>query len=176
MSEQEMRSHYAVADRLERRMAALRREVAAISGSVASARREIAALKPASLACNDLPAASDRLDAVMRSSAVAADRIMDGAEALLSLAPTLPEGTAGAVADIAVNILEAAAFQDVTGQHIARVTIVLRTVEARLARLAAIIGDQDFVAPPAPQGPLAEGPAIAGEGIAQDDVDRLFGT
>lgn len=152
----------------------LRREIDLLSDTIGDARAEIAGLGPHALTQVDLPDASGHLGAIIRQTEDAATRIMDGAEALIELADTL-EGEAGArVRDIATAMFEAASFQDLTGQHVARVMTVLGTVEERLAQLARLVGDT-AMSDAAPGGATCEGPAVDGRGNDQAAVDRLFG-
>ncbi len=171
-------AHALTSHRLDRRINLMRRELDGLMGSVNSARHDIAALKPAQMAAHDLPAAQGRLGAVLRSSENAATQIISKAEALLALADETKPPLAARMEEIAVAIIEAAAFQDITGQHVARVLDVLQLVETRLARLAAIIGDD--AAPDDLPGFVSKtsvdacGPDWAGQGIDQSAIDQLF--
>ncbi len=166
---------------VERRICLLRREIDGLAQPRTSACHDISALEPARLATHALPDAKGRLGAVLRSSEDAALHIIAEGEALLALAEataaTQP-GLAGRISEIALSIIEAAAFQDVTGQHVRRVLDLLHLVEARLARLAEIVGDDERDtgdAAPVTSGTVgASGPDWTGSGNAQSAVDRLF--
>jgi chemotaxis protein CheZ len=81
-----------------------------------------------------------------------------------------------------MRIFEACAFQDITGQRIAKVVNTLTFIEERLSSLQKVWGDTigdvpaDAPVEAAKTGEaiLLNGPALAGEGINQSDVDALM--
>lgn len=153
----------------------IRRELEALTRTIGDARAEIAALEPQRLSRIALPAAADRLGAIVRSTEDAAGRIMDGAEELIALATEVDGPASERLNEIATTIFESAEFQDITGQHVSRVLSVLRTVETRLADLAVAVGD---IAPlPAEEcdGAICRGPDCSSEANDQEAIDRLMG-
>jgi chemotaxis protein CheZ len=103
----------------------------------------------------------------------------------------------GRIRDYVVQIFQAASFQDLTGQRLSKVTKMLITVDERLREVENAVGvmpaadDAAGVAEPEaavpakasldPSDPhfdesaLLNGPAAEGQGISQDDIDKLFG-
>jgi len=78
-------------------------------------------------------------------------------------------------------MLEACNFQDITGQRITKVVNTLKFVEERIDAMIEIWGEEDIaeVAPsvtPDSQGDsaLLNGPSLNGEGIDQNDIDKLL--
>ena len=77
--------------------------------------------------------------------------------------------------------MTACSFQDITGQRTTKVVNVLRYIEQRVNSMVQIWSG-DAVDPAAtqpldtrPDAHLLNGPAVAGAGVSQDDIDALFG-
>ena len=77
------------------------------------------------------------------------------------------------------KIFEACAFQDLTGQRIGSVIQTLDLVDSHLESLLELLGP-DFEEVDDEEDDregddmLLNGPALEGEGISQDDIDKLF--
>jgi len=150
----------------------LLREVRALSEFISKARGEIAAIRPADLKETKLPRAGKELEAIVRSTEEATGTIMDAAEAIMA------GGTAEVIAEHCTRIIEACAFQDLTGQRITKVVNTLTTIEERLSSLDTAWGgvrdakgdsdDRDG------DDRLLNGPALEGEGHNQASIDALF--
>ena len=148
----------------------LLREVRALSDFISKARGEIAAIRPADLKQTKLPRAGKELEAIVKSTEEATGTIMDAAEAIMGA------DASEAVMDHCTRIIEACAFQDLTGQRITKVVLTLTTIEDRLhsldtawggvrdAKAAEPLGDERFL----------NGPALEGEGHDQAGIDALF--
>jgi len=113
------------------------------------------------------------LEAVVQVTEIAANRIMEAAEAI---GDWVRDGRGNADGLEAVNdkinaIFEACSFQDLTSQRIRRAIEHLQHVESMLGNLvpaAAGIGA-------APEPPCeTHMPAFSGADLAQDDIDRLL--
>ncbi|RJF88103.1 chemotaxis protein [Oleomonas cavernae] len=150
------------------------REFRNLSDYIARARGEIASLRPSDLKNERLPRAGRELEAIVRSTEDATNTIMAAAEAIMASDP------APAVSERCMEIFEACSFQDITGQRISKVVETLTYIEDRVARLKDALGAEHDApppeAPPTGDRALLNGPALEGEGIAQDEVDRLMGT
>ena len=76
--------------------------------------------------------------------------------------------------------MESCNFQDLTGQRTTKVITTLRHIEERIVAMIGIWGIEAFEELPVPQSEndgdeaLLNGPAKAGEGISQADIDALF--
>jgi chemotaxis protein CheZ len=148
----------------------LLREVRALSEFITKARGEIAAIRPNDLKVEKLPRAGKELEAIVKATEEATGTIMDAAEAIMGADPT------DAVMDNCTRIIEACAFQDITGQRITKVVHTLTTIEDRLHSLDNAWGgvrDSKLVEPPGEERYL-NGPALEGEGHDQAGIDALF--
>ncbi len=129
-------------------------EIEEIADYIQSAKREIAAIRPDEIREHYIPTATDELDAVV-----------------------------GATAEATGTILDAAEFQDVTGQRITKVVRALKHIEHKVDAVLAAFGEGTQKAPKpveeAPAAPddeskLLNGPQLADAANNQDDIDALF--
>ena len=68
------------------------------------------------------------------------------------------------------DVFEACSFQDITGQRISKVVKSVTDVEDRLNALIEVKPDKEKTE----DEKLLHGPALEGEGISQDEIDKLF--
>lgn len=170
----------------------VRIEIAQMVRSIGRAKAEIASIKhPLANESDDkVHRASSELDLIVQDTETATNKILAGNEnielAINKLNTTHhddPEVQA-MVEDVAFNvieILEACNFQDITGQRITKVVNTLRYIEDRILAMISIWGVEAFSDLPVEtdddregDDALMNGPAIANEGISQDDIDALF--
>lgn len=172
-------------------------ELLGISEYITAMRREIASLGINDLKDKRLPSAGQELDEIVRSTEEATNTIMGCAEELFALGPD-SEDYSDQVNNVATRIFEACAFQDLTGQRIAKVVETLKSIETRVARFATAVGpsEDDSEADAHEEagaqrkrdlilnGPQSAKDAIkqneidamlADTGASQDAIDRLFG-
>jgi chemotaxis protein CheZ len=79
-----------------------------------------------------------------------------------------------------MKIFEACSFQDITGQRISKVVGTLREIEGAVDKLLNLFGPGD--ADPLPEmedtrsedEQLLNGPQLDGQGVSQDDIDKLL--
>ncbi len=157
----------------------LLREVRALSNFISKARGEIAAIRPNDLKAEKLPRAGKELEAIVRSTEEATGTIMDAAEAIMGADPN------EAVMDHCTRIIEACAFQDLTGQRITKVVRALAFIEERVDAMMGVWHRKEFETMPLPPGTAQRdgdlelhGPNDVDPGtgmISQDDIDKLFG-
>lgn len=165
----------------------LRRELETMAATIAQTRREIAAIKPETSGNNRIIQATEELDFVVRSTERATADILTAAEGIQTMAGDLRgKGVdAGACDELethATNLMVACSFQDLTGQRMTKVVNALRYLEQRVNTMIEIWGitPEDSAKAPQyatdsrPDAHLLNGPAREGEGVAQDDVDRLL--
>ncbi len=158
------------------------RECRAMADYLTNARREIAALQPKDLESARIPRAGMELDAIVQQTEEATNTIMESAEAIMAADPADTEEFQAIVQEHIVRIFEACSFQDITGQRISKVVETLRYIEQRIMELRRLLGvtDEDIEAlideQEKQQGEkdLLRGPALAGEGIDQSEVDALL--
>lgn len=163
----------------------LRRELQDMSHSIVQTRLEIAAIKPSDPSNNRIMAATEELDAIVLATERATSDILSAAERLAEVGEILrTQGAEGKTCDeittLATNILMACSFQDITGQRTTKVVNVLRYLEQRVNAMIDIWGIDTGIAKETlpgdtrPDAHLLSGPAREGEGVNQDDVDRLL--
>jgi chemotaxis protein CheZ len=154
-------------------------ELEAVARLIHNARSEIAAVMPADISAEHIPLATDELDAVVGATEEATGAILDAAEALSSLAGTLPPEPAAAITAAVTRIFEACNFQDITGQRIAKVVRTLKHIEDRVGvMLGAFGGSVGATAAtaavpeprpePRPDGPPSESDLLSGPQLPQD--------
>jgi chemotaxis protein CheZ len=166
----------------------LRRELETMAASIAQTRREIAAIKPDAPSNSRIIQATEELDFVVRSTERATAEILTAAERIQAMAGEFKEkGGEQELCDElethATNLMLACSFQDLTGQRMTKVVNALRYLEQRVNTMIEIWGinkddaaKANNIAPidARPDAHLLNGPAREGEGVAQDDVDRLL--
>ena len=139
---------------------------------------------------SDISSATAELDAVVDATEGAASEILEAAEAVQEMAWTLrEENVADAYCDAldmrATEIYTACSFQDITGQRTKKVVGLLQNLDQRISTLAKIWADpnapkienskaQSDGATQKADAHLLNGPALAGEGVSQSDIDDML--
>jgi chemotaxis protein CheZ len=119
-------------------------ELQQLARYIAAAKREIAEIEPSDINAR-IPEAADELDAVVEHTAEATGTILDAAETMEKLAPTLATDASATVASAVTRIYEACNFQDITGQRITKVVKTLKYIEQKIDALLAAFGDGNAV-------------------------------
>jgi len=162
--------------------ATLLQELEEVGRVIANARAEVIALRAEGLDDSAIPTATDELAAIVQHTAQATHEIIDTCEQLETLAGQVPQA-ADALFAATTRIYEACAFQDITGQRIAKVVTALQTIENRIgkARMSMAAEAQPMPPPPASPPPppppgdgLLNGPQMPGAAISQSAIDALF--
>lgn len=155
------------------------RELLDIADYIASLREAIGLLRANELTRDRLPMVHEELGQVVTATAGATNTIMEAAESILGL----PEqGYREAVEARIFTIFEACAFQDLTGQRIAKVAEAMSQLEGRLSRFSAAVKTRDASGYDEEEVErrmrsellLLNGPQIGGPATAQDAIDALF--
>lgn len=146
---------------------------------VTAVRRALGDLRPTEMRARHLPTAMTEIGMIVETTETAANQIMQAAEEILEQQPdTAPDAYRTFVEERCLLMMEACAFQDLTGQRISKVVEMLLRLESKIGGLADLLGDgaEDDVEEPVRAGDeiLLNGPAAPGEGVDQDDIDRLF--
>lgn len=165
----------------------LRRELESMAASIAQTRREIAAMRPDGPGHNRIVTATEELDFVVRSTEQATSEILGAAERIQQIATQLrskepAERLCDELEMHGTNLMVACSFQDLTGQRMTKVVQTLRYLETRVNAMIKIWGitPEDAAevagtgASDRPDGHLLNGPPRDGEGVGQDDIDRLM--
>ena len=152
-------------------------------------RVEIASLNKSRDGDDKFMTMSKQLDGVVEATKEASDRIMDAmeksGEAAEQLRDTLTDPTQLACLDRIVDsnnvVFEACAFQDLTGQRVAKIVKSVSYVEERVTALRAIWGSRELEAVElceeddlTEDEKLLNGPQAKAEAISQDEIDKLF--
>ncbi|MCJ2072622.1 protein phosphatase CheZ [Methylobacterium sp. J-030] len=156
-------------------------ELSEIAEYITHLREEIGALRANEMSRDRIPMAHEELGSVVAATAGATNTIMEAAEAMLGL-PDGP-GYREAVEERINTIFEACAFQDITGQRIAKVVESLRLFEQRLARFVGAVKARDTASiDPTERARrsraedlMLNGPQADAAVPSQDDIDALFG-
>lgn len=152
---------------------------------IEATRQELRRLRPSDIAEQDIPKATDELDAVVTETEVATNAIMQAAEEIESVNATLEGEAMTKLADAVTKIYEACSFQDITGQRIRKVVRALKDIEGKVDEMVAALDGASATSktsggPPALAGAksddarLLNGPQLPGAAISQDDIDSLF--
>lgn len=167
---------------------AVAKELQSLIHFIDHTRREISSLSNEDFREKYIHSAADELDAVVDATEDATGTIMDNCETIQDTIDDLDsDDLSKPINDAVMNIYEACSFQDITGQRITKVVAALQGIEAQLNQLLSAVGGDDL-----PQSDdavvdtgrrdgenldeddLLNGPQLPGEGIDQDEVDRLF--
>jgi chemotaxis protein CheZ len=108
---------------------------------------------------------------------------MECAETLMAANASDPAAYKALVDEKMMMIFEACSFQDITGQRIAKVVETLQHIEERVGRFAEVVNAKDMAGFLTEQERerserkeklLLNGPQLAGAGVDQNDVDKMF--
>ncbi len=147
------------------------------------ARCHIAHLRDPAFCEEALPRANQDITETLRMTEEATQTIMTAAEEMMALDFSDPEKAEAKVMDGCIGIIEACSFQDITGQRISNVLETLNLVETRLAHIEETWGDFDsafgdedvsVIRKKLGDEALLNGPALPGEGLEQQQADRLM--
>lgn len=168
---------------------ALKHELIGLFHYIRRVRQEIAAIYRPADDDNQFDSMADQLDAIVGTTEEATNTIMEAMENNNEIVAKLREGITDAdhlagLDEIAQNgaaVFEACSFQDITGQRVSKVVKSVSYVEERINALIEIWGKDELesvdVKPEREKTAdeqLMHGPQLAGEGISQDEIDKLF--
>jgi chemotaxis protein CheZ len=154
--------------------ASLLQELDSLGRIISNARAEVVALRAEGMDQSIIPAATDELAEIVNHTAQATHDILDACEQLEALQAASP-GEAEALVAATTRIYEACAFQDITGQRIAKVVTALQLIEARISKARSSLVPEVTSPPCEPAAaPLLNGPQMPGNGISQSAIDALF--
>lgn len=166
----------------------IRFDLVEMAKAIARTKAEIAAIKPDGEQPGKFGEATEELDSIVGATEAATSDILAAAEHVQETAWTLREQGVEAEAcneldARATAIYTACSFQDLTGQRIRKVIQVLRYLEGRINAMIDIWGLDGAMAAEAAEtaharadeATLVSGPARAGHGLDQADVDIVMG-
>jgi chemotaxis protein CheZ len=171
-------------------------ELEGLSAFVQRVRNELSAIRPDAIRALHIPRAADHLDALVQTTEVAANQIMDACELLEKVATEVAGPAGDRIGQAVTMIYEACNFHDLTGQRIRKVVNTLDYIETRLGELVGMLGmskaDADLTDDDLAEDPeaslaggeiiageisdesLLNGPQLPGQGVDQSEVDRLL--
>jgi chemotaxis protein CheZ len=169
----------------------IRTQIEEMNEHIHKAKVQIASLRHPKAQDDRLVSAASELDAIVKDTEMATHTILESAEQIDDLTMTLKNSAPSdfvadhveQIAFIVTKIFEACNFQDITGQRINKVVSTLEFVEERVHNMISIWGEEAFSDLPVPEveeeakpddADLLNGPQLEGEGISQDDIDKLF--
>lgn len=168
----------------------LRSEILNLFQYIQRMRQEIAHVSVRDDDRTHFEAASEHLDAIVESTEVATNGILEQLEGIDELVEEIREAVGDQhvsqlcdkISQRTMNAIEACTFQDITGQRVSRVIKSMKFVEERVDAMIDLWGRDDIEAlgielpsnKPTGDEALLNGPQIPGEEISQDEIDKLF--
>ncbi|SDG07751.1 protein phosphatase CheZ [Thalassobaculum litoreum] len=174
----------------------VRVEIAQMVRSIGRAKTQIAAIKNPVMGRDEMEKASLQLEEITKQTEDATNEIMSAADEVEQLlkqihSHTVEDPDVALLIDHAserlIAIIEACAFQDLTGQRVTQVVKTLRYIESRVLAMIDIWGLEAFKDVDIPdegtiegahdeqdEHELLNGPALGGQGLSQADIDALF--
>jgi chemotaxis protein CheZ len=165
----------------------LKIELDVIGDAIRQTRNEISTLQDEGFDGARVARVTHELEAVVRSSEQATDKLLKAAEAIDEIAATLSAALknthertlAEDIQDRVTQIFEACNFHDLTGQRVTKVCATMKLVEDHIARMTEIWSvverfGADDIRNREPS--LLNGPKLEGEAghSSQEDIDALF--
>ncbi len=167
----------------------LRQELDGLMRYIQRVRQEIAAIDRPSDGDDRFESMGEQLEAVVAATGAATNTIMEAMENNEQLIDALRETVTNPAQIAALDrltangnaVFEACAFQDITGQRVNKVVKSVTYVEERVNALVDIWGKDKLAQveiAAEPEKPddenLMHGPQLDGQGLSQDDIDKLF--
>lgn len=164
-------------------------ELVGLFSSLQHFRRELAAIRHPSNEPARFDTMSEQLDAIVDATETATDTILGTVE---DISQSIEERRsqlesagltdwAGEIETKFQSIFEACSFQDITGQRITKIVAELKFIDERLNSMIEIWGPEGLLDEPVPapvddtpEGEKLDGPALAGQGVSQDEIDKMF--
>jgi chemotaxis regulatin CheY-phosphate phosphatase CheZ len=165
-------------ERAVQNMDRVRFDLMEMAKAIARTKSEIAAIQSPDLEQSRLTAASESLDAIVRTTERATSDILEAAEHVQETAWTLREKGAdenlcGELDRRATEIYTACSFQDLTAQRTGKIVNTLRYLEGRINAMIDIWG-ADEQPEPAPDHAAQAASPTRREELSQNDVDSVI--
>ncbi len=169
----------------------LKQELGALFRYMQRVRQEIAAIDRPVDQDHGFESMGDQMDAIVEATEAATNTIMEAMESTEETNKRLRERITDPaqlmlldqITTNANKVFEACAFQDITGQRVNKVARSITYVEQRVNALIALFGEDQIaevkvVVTPGQEKSadeaLVSGPQVDGQGLSQDDIDKLF--
>ncbi|MGE5547140.1 MAG: protein phosphatase CheZ [Solirubrobacterales bacterium] len=166
----------------------LKKELVGLFGHLQKIRKELAALNTPG-AEDHFGSMSEQLDAIVAATEGATNTIMESVEGIDNLMTEArgltqdPKLTTifDSVTDKVNGVFEACSFQDITGQRVTKVVNTLKFVEERINAIIFTWGRDELTKVVVeikeeqdPDKKLLHGPQLPGQGVSQEDVDKML--
>ncbi|NBN64465.1 chemotaxis protein [Microvirga tunisiensis] len=159
-------------------------ELTAIAHEITRMKEEITALRANDMKSQRIPQAGRELDAIVESTESATHTIMAAAEEIMGADTSDAAAYQDLVNAKMIEIFEACAFQDITGQRISKVVSTLNYIDQRVTNFVEKLRIIETMEPELEESAeerrkrelILHGPQMAGEGVSQDDIDAMLGT
>jgi chemotaxis protein CheZ len=167
----------------------LKTELRSLFNYVQRVRQEIAAIDHPVEDEHHFDKMGDQLDAIVKATEEATNTIMAMMEKNEDAVGKLRDGITDAdqialldqISENGMNVFQACSFQDITGQRVSKLVKSLTYVEDRVDALVEIWGKAKLqevevlpISEKTADEKLLHGPQMEGEGISQDEIDKLF--
>ncbi len=162
-------------------------EIAKLAKYIVDAKNEIFAIQTNAKAEDAINDASLHLEEVVKATEEATNKIMDAADAVQSAAGGIGGDKEKKIMAATTIIYDSCTFQDITGQRIRKVIMLLGNIEDRVGKLNNLFGaegqdpapqvvvtDPKNIVLPKDDKDLLNGPQLTGQGTSQDEIDRLL--
>jgi chemotaxis protein CheZ len=159
------------------------RELVTLKEVIDSLREQLGTIQTSDIRMTAIPKATDELDAIVATTEQATNTILESCEKIQTLASGAP---ANAIEAEIMRIFEACSFQDITGQRVTKVIKALKDIDQKVyqlltileGRLAELPGGAPIIsatdAYPDDENSLMHGPQLPGQGISQEEIDKLL--
>jgi chemotaxis protein CheZ len=172
-------------------MMQLEQELDALARYIQRVRQEIAAIDRPVDEDHGFDSMGDQMDAIVKATETATTTIMEAMESSESAVEQLREQLddpeqivlLDKITSSANNVYEACSFQDISGQRVSKIAKSVTYVEERVNKLIELLGVEQMseIEVMVPAGyektedeALLNGPQMEGEGLSQDDINKLF--
>ena len=166
----------------------LQAEILNLFNYIQRVRKEVAAITRSDEGNGRFDNMSDQLDAIVQATEDATNSIMEVVEQNTDTIDKIREKTDNAeilalldaLENNSSNIFEACTFQDITGQRVTKIARSVTYVESRVNALIQIFGKEHIESveveteEQSEDEKLLKGPQLQGEGVTQDEIDKLF--
>ena len=158
------------------------RELVTLKEVIDSLRVQLGTIQTGDIRHTDIPKATDELDAIVATTEQATNTILESCEKI----QTLVSGeSSGAIEAEIMRIFEACSFQDITGQRVTKVIKALKDIDLKVYQLLSILEGRLAELPGRTPGnandvssddetSLMHGPQLPGQGISQEEIDKLL--
>ena len=166
----------------------LQAEILNLFNYIQRVRKEVAAITRTDEGSGRFDNMSDQLDAIVQATEDATNSIMEVVEQNSETIEKIRGKTSDAevlalldeLENNSSNIFEACTFQDITGQRVTKIARSVTYVESRVNSLIQIFGKEHIESTEveteeqSEDEKLLQGPQLEGQGVTQDEIDKLF--